>query len=39
MAISRINMRNQITKSGKKKRIVTRQRRDNLTIIRVRYGD
>ncbi len=39
MAISRTNMRNQITKSGKKKRIVTRQRRDNLTIIRVRYGD
>ena len=39
MAISRTNMRNQITKSGKKKRIVTKQRRDNLTIIRVRYGD
>ena len=39
MAISRTNMRNHITKSGKKKRIVTRQRRDNLTIIRVRYGD
>lgn len=39
MTISRTNMRNQIAKSGKKKRIVTRQQRDNLTIIRVRYGD
>jgi hypothetical protein len=39
MTISRVNMQNQISKSGKKKRIVTKQRRDNLTIIRVRYGD
>jgi len=39
MAISRTNMRNQITKSGKKKRIVTKQKRNNLTVIRVRYGD
>ena len=39
MAISRTNMRNQINKSGKKKRTITKERRGDLTVIRVRYGD
>jgi|TARA_B100001094_G_scaffold192385_1_gene186247 hypothetical protein len=39
MTISRTNMRNQVTKNGKKKRIVTKETKGNLTITRIRYGD
>ena len=39
MTISRTNMRNQINKSGKKKRTITKETKGNLTITRIRYGD
>ena len=39
MTISRANMRNQINNSGKKKRTITKEKRGDRTVIRVRYGD
>ena len=39
MTISRANMRNQINKSGKKKRTITKEKRGDLTDNRVRNGD
>ena len=39
MTISITNMRNQVNKSGKKKRTITKERRGALTVLRVRYGD
>ncbi len=40
MTISRTNMSQQIEKSGKKKqRIVTQEKRGDITVIRIRYGD
>ena len=40
MTITRNNMQEQIEKSGKKKqKIVTQEKRGDITVIRVRYGD
>jgi len=38
MTISRTNMRNQVTNSGKKK-VVTKQTKGDLTIIRIKYDN
>ena len=40
MTITRNNMQQHIEKSGKKKqKIVTQEKRGDITVIRVRYGD
>ena len=40
MTIARTNMQEQIEKSGKKKqKIITQEKRGDITVIRVGYGD
>ena len=39
MTIARTNMQQQIEKSGKKKqKIITHEKRGDITVIRIRYG-
>ncbi len=40
MTIARTNMQQQIEKSDKKKqKIITHEKRGDITVIRIRYGD